>query len=67
MPSLMNLSVEIKPEDRIYGWVAAGGVFMFVAYYAMMKKYKSSTKIKAQVESNEYFIENVRENDVISN
>jgi hypothetical protein len=40
---------------------------MFVAYYAMMKKYKQSTKIRAQVESNEYFIENVREDDRLSN
>jgi hypothetical protein len=37
----MNLSVEeVKSDHIFYKYVAAGGLLIFVAYFAMMKKYK---------------------------
>lgn len=67
VPALMNLQLTSGGNDtKIYAFVAMGGFIMFAAYFLIMKKYKNSNKIRAQVEHTEYFVENVREDDRLS-
>lgn len=60
-PLLMNLNmngVVRSHETTAIALIGSAGLFLFLAYYCVMKRTKV-TKVKAQVEQNEYFIENV--------
>ena len=63
----MNLTLSnSKTHEHTYFAIIGGtATILFLAYYFMMRKAKGS-KVRAQVEQNEYFIEKVKEDDALS-